>query len=432
MSVTGHRRYRYSCVALEKWIRSKTNIIIGSGSREEVQYGPTLPPPTRDDPLWISPLKYPDVSLWYDNEVTLQIEVVSNYDLEKTINKLCLGLIPQHRSWKNRLSSISYIVGFIFPVQNDSKTVDECGQCVHRVSLCWIDQSFQYLATVTPLTARQVWNEVRDAKRRQQQQLQSLQNLPNAHFTLPMTESYIKNNFSLDAYQVKSGESVVILTTTNAYKRCFGVKAMQQLIELRDSNIIFQSYTACAFPLQTSLHKFYVFLRYGKPLTRDQIVEGNFQHLYINAVIESLNILHEEAHLDIRIENICWDDQSRAIFIDLDRSAGIDACAEEYIGWYGKSLMYPITSKWTTKQVDYRQIAILIGHIEGNDQPHQVPPDLTSLFIQKLYNEGKCTLNHCFFVFVFSYLVCYYCWRCIPQVFTVQIYMNNGTHHRHI
>lgn len=94
--------------------------------------------------------------------------------------------------------------------------------------------------------------------------------------------------------------------------------------------------------------------------------------------------------------------------------------------------MYPITSKWTTKQVDYRQIAILIGHIEGNDQPHQVPPDLTSLFIQKLYNEGKCTLNHCFFVFVFSYLVCYYCWRCIPQVFTVQIYMNNGTHHRHI
>lgn len=100
--------HRYSCVALEKWIHSKTNIIIGSGSREEVQNGPTLPPPTRDDPLWISPLKYPDVSLWCDNEVTLQIEVVSNYDLEKTINKLCLGLIPQHRSWKNRLSSISY------------------------------------------------------------------------------------------------------------------------------------------------------------------------------------------------------------------------------------------------------------------------------------------------------------------------------------
>ena len=174
--------HQCSCDSLETWLRCANNNIIDSNrsSKEKVQNGLSLPSPTLDDPLWISALKYPDVSLWYDDEVTVQIEVVSNYDLEKTINKLCLGLVPQLHSWKNRLSTFSDIVGFIFPVQNNSKTINECGQCVHKVSLRWIDRSFQYMVTVTPLTMRVVLNELRTVKDSQQQQLLFLKNLPNA------------------------------------------------------------------------------------------------------------------------------------------------------------------------------------------------------------------------------------------------------------
>ena len=95
------------------------------------------------------------------------------------------------------------------------------------------------------------------------------------------------------------------------------------------------------------------------------------------------------------------DSQSRAIFIDLDRSADSDARAEEYIGWYGKSLMYPApihSGNWTTKQVDYRQIAIMIGHIDGNNKPHEEPPDLSIPFLRKLFNEGKYIVCFCFFL----------------------------------
>lgn len=174
----------------------RRKITVGSSSKEKVQNGPSLPPPTRDDALWISPLKYPDVSLWYNNEVTLQTEVVSNYDLKK-------------QAMPRIDSSASFV---------EEPSFQDFGCC--RVHISW-----------------------------------------------------------------------------------------------------------------------------------DKIVDGNFQHLYINAVIQSLKILHEEAniaHLDIRIENICWDDQSHAVFIDLDRSADADARAEEYIARYGMS-----NSNWTTKQVDY-------------------------------------------------------------------------------
>ena len=56
-------------------------------------------------------------------------------------------------------------------------------------------------------------------------------------------------------------------------------------------------------------------------------------------------------------------------------------------------MSYPTTAAWTAWNVDYRQIAIMIGHIEGNDDPHSIPPPrLDRPFIQKLYNEGKFTI----------------------------------------
>ena len=84
----------------------------------------------------------------------------------------------------------------------------------------------------------------------------------------------------------------------------------------------------------------------------------------------------------------------RAVLIDFDRSAASDALVCTCVGWYGDSLMYPTTAMWTERvawKVDYRQLAIMIGHIDGNNSPHSVPPPGPHPFLQKLYTEGKVT-----------------------------------------
>ena len=409
---------------MAKWIIVNANLPTAT---EKIKTGTSLPSPTRDDPLWISSRRHPDVA-WYEGEVVLQIEVVSSYSTQKTVNKLCLGLIDQLRSWKNRLSSVSSIKGFVFPISNDSRSVEECGQCVKLVELCWKDVAFQYKATVTALNAMEVWNSLRRVHAEQLHQLNSLRSRTNNHFTLPLTDRYIKDTFTISLEQVKSGESVVILNDTYTYKRPLGARAMARLLELLVHRPQFETYTAGALPQLPAgqVHvptPFFEFKKYFPPPTVQEIRRQNRKYRFVKAVIRSLQVLHNTigiAHLDVRIENICWDDAQRAVFIDFDRSAKMDTLASDCVGtMYGDSLMYPTTDVWTERaawNVDFRQIAIMIGHIEGNNNPHSTPPGLAHPFMQKLYNEGKFT--RCVWIEIIS--------TPYVQVNIIQIYMNNG------
>ena len=394
ISSAATRRHDSTCEEVAKWIRDKANLPVNS---EKIKIGVGLPSPTRDDPLWIASRKHPDVS-WHEGEVVLQIEVVSSYNAEKTVNKLCLGLVDQLRSWKNRLSSVASIVGFVFPISNVSRDAVDCGQCVKMVKLSWQDRMFQYNAEVIALDAGDVWNALSRVQAEQLRQLNSLRSSANQHFTLPLSDRYVKDTFTMSAYQVKSGESVVILDDEHAYKCPLSQRATHRLHFLSGNPPRFHSYTASAFPQEVVFlgRPFYKFKRYGHPLK----VQGirPCKHAFIEAVIRSLQALHNEtgiAHLDIRIENVCWDNEGHAVFIDFDRSIEKDVLIKDGVGnMYGDSLMYPATATWQSRpawSVDYRQIAIMIGHIEGNTNPHRVPPPLLHPFMQKLYNEGKLT-----------------------------------------
>ena len=160
---------------------------------------------------------------------------------------MCLGLVDQLRSWKNRQSSVLSITGFVFPVDKSDKTVEVCGRCVHKVDLCWNDCKFQYTVHVTPLKSSQVWDNVIHVAGDQRTQLSNLPDTNN-HFTLPMTKQYIKDNFGFRAMQVKSGESVVILDDERACKRPLSSRANFRLHDLKEMHISFPSYKACALP----------------------------------------------------------------------------------------------------------------------------------------------------------------------------------------
>ena len=134
-SADNDKHHENSCHQLARWIITKAANL--PSNSEEIRIGTSLHSPLRDDPLWISSCKLPDVAWWYEEEVIVQIEVVSNYNAEKTVNKLCLGLVDQLRSWKNRLSTVSSVAGFLFPISNNQRNDVECGQCVHKVELTW-------------------------------------------------------------------------------------------------------------------------------------------------------------------------------------------------------------------------------------------------------------------------------------------------------
>ena len=379
-----------SCDVLKKWLISKGKV---RRRNEKICTG-KIESPACDDPLWVSARKIPDVT-WYgkygnEHELLVQFEVVSNYELEKTLNKLTLGLIDQLRSWKNRLSTVSSVVGYCFPVHDAGKSDKDCGSCVFKVTVTWHDEDMKYDMKVHALTQEAILIDITTTKDHHSGILRSLVGNVNNHFTLPLSESYIHEVFGENAFQVKSGESVVILDAHKAYKQPLNCTDVRRLNLLREEppNFVGLGYTPCALPEILTKKNFFVFKKYAKPLKKEEIVSQRKD--IIECVVTSLLKLHEAgiAHLDIRVENICWDD-GHAIFIDLDRSTEVDKDATFIFGLYGKSLMYVNIDGWTARQLDFRQLAIMIGHIERNHDVHSVPPELNSPFVKKLYKEGE-------------------------------------------
>ena len=143
-----------------------------------------------------------------------------------------------------------------------------------------------YTGTVTALDAREVWDNLSRVHAEQLRQLDSLRSRENNHFTLPLTDQYIKDTFTDCAEQVRSGESVVILNATHAYKRPLGTRATHRLLALERTRLVLETYTAGAFPLVPRMRSpFFEFKRYTPPVTVQEIRLHNCKHGFVKAVI---------------------------------------------------------------------------------------------------------------------------------------------------
>ena len=67
------------------------------------------------------------------------------------------------------------------------------------------------------------------------------------------------------------------------------------------------------------------------------------------------------AYLDVRLDNICFDSDNRAIFIDLDRCQDVNKTLVAKVAT--ESLMYPFHSDWVYRQWDYVQLGLMIARI---------------------------------------------------------------------
>lgn len=116
------------------------------------------------------------------------------------------------------------------------------------------------------------------------------------------------------------------------------------------------------------------------------------------SVVGALTELHDHgtSHVDIRLENICFDNDNKAILSDFDRCEPVNEPVCAKVGQ--PSLMYPFHANWVYRQWDYVQLGILIARIlcpaDSSAEYHTVELALTHSFLETLYREGENTIVH--------------------------------------
>ena len=114
---------------------------------------------------------------------------------------------------------------------------------------------------------------------------------------------------------------------------------------------------------------YYVYDAYQLPITAQEVR----LHVvpYINGVVEAIKELHvhqhgEHAHLDIRAENICFDDDNHAILIDIDRCREKSGSGSDLLLLYESAEnVYRLRPDWTVENFNWWQLGLLIETIVG-------------------------------------------------------------------
>ncbi len=132
---------------------------------------------------------------------------------------------------------------------------------------------------------------------------------------------------------------------------------------------------------------YYVFDRLKGPLSRE------LSRLHVRDLAFSVWLALCEfhsfgyAHLNVRLENICYNNNNEAVLIDLDNAVNVN----EGVWWRAsKSLMYPLNSTFTCENWDFVQLGLMLIRIilptsnYHQDEPHFSNPIINHDFFENL------------------------------------------------
>lgn len=344
--------------------------------------------PVHRDPLPTSGRKHPDLHILIDGKVILVIEVLSGAKWSSTVVKLVRGLVHQLVYLRNHTSHTS-VDGFYFPLNKV--------ECVLRVTVSY-DNTIMFRTTIEEIKKDEVSSVVKDVFERQKTIFSSFIGKPFRDcFSLPMSQEWIKNFFGDGSFQIASGKSVVIVDpeANKVYKHYLDVRPGFQFLQTETAHLEKIAAPVGLKHIPTSLMplEFWSFRKYLSPLPRADL-QGNtkLRVQFSITVVDAINELHGAnlAHLDIRLENICFDPATNnAVLIDLDRAKHI---AETYVYTTHRSIMYQ-PGEWNAGRVDWRQFGIMVGRIifdlRTGEKYHQHLPKVASQFLTKLIKEGE-------------------------------------------
>ena len=199
---------------------------------------------------------------------------------------------------------------------------------IEHVTCEWINRNLKYVVQQTRLEPEEVLSTIKKAcESHASVNAEAKKCKPMSH-KLPLSRSYIEEMWGYGSYQLASGQSVVILSTNKKYiyKHPVSGQELDTLLSILLPAVPKMEHIA--FPLglfvfphvQMSFVNFFKFNIYSPPLSREH-AKRKIVH-FTSEVVQAIQELHtlEIAHLDIWLENICFNERGGAVLTDFDRS----------------------------------------------------------------------------------------------------------------
>lgn len=341
----------------------------------------------------------PDIAILASNEhVILLFEIEScssRTSFQNTIRKTILGVIDSIHHFKGLgLHSISEWTGFTFP------KFSKLGSVV-KVDVKFDLFTFKFLYTLSHISKGKVREEVIDIFKKNLASFKRIRRVKEIEsskdYYIQLSEEELGHFGSKlneeNVCQLKSVQSILLKGHCTMYKfpvllsdsttllmmSLFIKNPAGNVIELNEETV-YDCYNYTYIPWQ--------------PLSEEETQSclGDF----VSRVSQKIEFLHAQqvAHLDIRINNICFNNDCEPILIDLDRSRKFNQLKAHDI--YPDSVMY--NPKFDAEQHDWLQLGYLIlwvltshlRHLSYHKQDLLVDHSIVrNHFFQSLINKGN-------------------------------------------
>ena len=311
----------------------------------------------------------PDVALLKDGLPLVLVEVQSS-TFHDSLCKTAVDLIDQLRLLRNYDPRINHCTGFTFP---DFKS----RVCVAKVLAEW--KSFCFNISYTPLTS---WGKVKtEVEQAIQESLEVCTGIDTAalcdSFFIPLSSEDLQavgecvNRVYTDErilHHVYARQSIVLegehyfwkYNPNGDEREKLQNLHFRQLQNLRDYN---SSHILPICRIQIRKLSFFGTEKQSNPLSREEALSCLYSLVEnVAAELEGLHRTDNVAHLDVRLENICFRRSTGSvIFIDFDRFEEADALANIHTVY--NSVMYDSGRDWTCELLDWKQLGLMIAWI---------------------------------------------------------------------
>ena len=298
-------------------------------------------------PLYVTTDQRPDLNVFREtDDLPLILVEVHSSPFAATVNKTIIGVTDQLRLYRTYNASITRCVGFAFP-KKDVK------QCVVLVSVTWEKLRFRY--TLTPIKIDSVRGTIEHELRAATESAPSTSN-QELRFLVPLSQEDLGlfgGGANGSPVQLPSRASILVRHGMDYFK---SPALLEEADKLKSLILSVSPRALPTIKLQFVEVGHMDYYKYrgipNDPLTHPEAKSCLYD--LVPKLVQVIESFHQNGwtHQDIRLENICFDEDCMPVFIDLER------CRESSESRYrGKGCMYSMHGSIKT---DWLQLGLLV------------------------------------------------------------------------
>ena len=297
----GNHRQNYDLIC--EWIHKRFGRIFAYElvSNREVRQFKDL------KPVFSSVSIFPDVAMYTDKqEVPLLLFEVHSSSYHQTLKKMVLVLMEHLRWLRNCDLSIRKWSGFCFPKSTELT-------CVSRVDIFWDFHNFRFVVDIFPLELNAVEYDVgRTIHEHLRMVEKDTFKVPSGPLIgIPLGEEDL-GVFGDGAYQLHSNNCIIVVHEGEIYKYIVDLNDRDTMKDLeRDRVDLGDEQSQYQLPTGRTVFGLKSFLIFPMLIFPIEVIEVR-QCLpeFVESVVKAIQSMHQQplqrAHLDIRLENICF------------------------------------------------------------------------------------------------------------------------------